>query len=253
VNDKTAWEKARDEAVKRGNGNRATIKAALDGLGSAPLSPLEPLMTCPEPTFEGLCKLFAVEQPSLGIFATEGGQFVGGHGMSDDAKLRTAAGLSKLWDDGETRRVRSGDGAIMLRGRRLTVHLMAQPDVARMMLNDRLLAVQGLLSRLLITAPDSAAGLRPLPGKTSALTEMENPDPQPGTNNYYTQDGYGGGSGSRRRLDNRSNHPLADKPTRPGRRRWHRGETAVVATRFDKLTRSFFSAHCFVAIVANWL
>ena len=85
VNDKTAWEKARDEAVKRRNGNRATIKAALDALGPAPPPPLEPLMTCPEPTFEGLCKLFAVGQPSLGIFATEGGQFIGGHGMSDDA------------------------------------------------------------------------------------------------------------------------------------------------------------------------
>ena len=60
--------------------------------------------------------------------------------MSDDAKLRTAAGLSKLWDDGETRRVRVGDGATMLPGRRLTVHLMVQPDVAGIMLNDRLLA-----------------------------------------------------------------------------------------------------------------
>ncbi|HUO54362.1 MAG TPA: alkaline phosphatase family protein [Rhodoblastus sp.] len=28
------------------------------------------------------------------------------------------------------------------------------------------------------------------------LSEIENPNPQPGTNNYYTQDGYGGGSGS---------------------------------------------------------
>jgi Protein of unknown function (DUF3987) len=36
VNDKAAWEKARDEAVKRGKGNRATIKAALDALGPAP-------------------------------------------------------------------------------------------------------------------------------------------------------------------------------------------------------------------------
>jgi hypothetical protein len=160
VNDKTAWEKARDEAVKRGKGNRATIKAALDALGLAPAPPLEPMLTCPEPTFEELCKLFAVGQPSLGIFASEGGQFVGGHAMSDDAKLRTAAGLSKLWDDGETRRVRVGDGATMLPGRRLTVHLMVQPDVAGIMLNDRLLADQGLLSRFLITAPDSAAGLR---------------------------------------------------------------------------------------------
>jgi phospholipase C len=36
----------------------------------------------------------------------------------------------------------------------------------------------------------------PLPGNTSALSEIENPNPQPGTNNYYIQDGYGGGSGS---------------------------------------------------------
>lgn len=159
-NDKTAWDKARDEVVKRGKGNRAIIKAGLDALGPAPPPPLEPMLTCPEPTFEGLCKLFAVGQPSLGIFASEGGQFVGGHGMSDDARLRTAAGLSKLWDDGETCRVRAGDGATILSGRRLTVHLMAQPDVAEIMLNDRLLADQGLLSRFLITAPDSAAGLR---------------------------------------------------------------------------------------------
>jgi Protein of unknown function (DUF3987) len=176
VNDKTAWERARDEAMRRGKGNRASIKAALDALGPAPAPPLEPLMTCPEPTFEGLCKLFTVGQPSLGIFATEGGQFVGGHGLSDDAKLRTAAGLSKLWDDGETRRVRAGDGATMLPGRRLTVHLMVQPDVAGIMLNDRLLADQGLLSRFLITAPDSAAGQR--------LWHEPNPESDAGLKRY---------------------------------------------------------------------
>jgi phospholipase C len=36
----------------------------------------------------------------------------------------------------------------------------------------------------------------PLNGATAALQEIENPDPQQGTNNYYTQDGYGGGSGA---------------------------------------------------------
>jgi hypothetical protein len=35
LNDKTAWEKARDEAVKLGKGNRATIKAALSRTGAA--------------------------------------------------------------------------------------------------------------------------------------------------------------------------------------------------------------------------
>ncbi|MGB7045221.1 MAG: alkaline phosphatase family protein [Methylocella sp.] len=33
------------------------------------------------------------------------------------------------------------------------------------------------------------------PNGISALSEIENPNPQPSTNNYYTQDGYGGGSG----------------------------------------------------------
>jgi phospholipase C len=36
----------------------------------------------------------------------------------------------------------------------------------------------------------------PAPDKPNSLSEIENPNPQPGTNNFYTQDGYGGGSGS---------------------------------------------------------
>jgi phospholipase C len=34
---------------------------------------------------------------------------------------------------------------------------------------------------------------QPLPGFTSALAEVENPNPQPGTNNFWVQDGYGAG------------------------------------------------------------
>jgi phospholipase C len=40
---------------------------------------------------------------------------------------------------------------------------------------------------------DPADPGNPLPGHSSALSEIENPDPQPMTNNFYTQDGYGGG------------------------------------------------------------
>ena len=124
------------------------------------MPPLEPLLTCPEPTFEGLVKLLAVGWPSIGIFASEGGQFIGGHGMSDDAKLRTVAGLSAAWDGEPIRRVRGGDGIVVLPGRRVAIHLMAQPDVASTLLNDHLLADQGILSRFLVTAPDAASGKR---------------------------------------------------------------------------------------------
>jgi hypothetical protein len=161
-NDNEAWQKARDAAVRsRGvKGNRAQMKAALDELGPAPPRPLEPVLTFEEPTFEGLCKLLPFAPPSVGIFAPEGGQFIGGHGMSDDAKLRTAAGLSVVWDGAPIKRVRAQDGFTVLRGRRIAMHLMAQPDVASIWLNDRLLAEQGLLSRVLVTAPELASGTR---------------------------------------------------------------------------------------------
>jgi hypothetical protein len=160
LNDKIAWDKAREDAIKKRKGDRLGIKSALDALGLPPAPPLLPMLTCAEPTYEGLCKLFAEGLPSLGIFAGEGGQFIGGHSLAEDAKLRTAAGLSAAWDREPIKRVRAADGVILLPGRRLALHLMAQPDVAGTWLNDRLLLDQGLLSRVLPTAPDGASGTR---------------------------------------------------------------------------------------------
>ena len=160
LNDRDAWEKAREVAKNKAKGDRVAMKAALDKLGPPPTAPLLPMLTVEEPTYEGLYKLLTVGLPSIGIFSNEGGQFVGGHGMSDDAKLRTATGMSKLWDGEPLKRVRGGDGASVLPGRRLALHLMVQPDVASTLLQDPVLADQGLLSRLLITAPDTAAGTR---------------------------------------------------------------------------------------------
>ena len=159
-NQKVAWEKARDHAVKKAKGDRGAIKFALDAIGPAPIPPLSPMLTCPEPTYEGLCKYLHGGQPSIGVFSSEGGLFIGGHGMSDESKLRTAAGLSEMWDGEPIKRVRAGDGTLVLPGRRVAMHLMAQPDVAAIMLSDRMLLSQGLLSRCLVTAPESTSGTR---------------------------------------------------------------------------------------------
>jgi hypothetical protein len=160
-NETLAWDKARELATRGAQGSdRDAIKRALDTVGPAPMAPLLPMLTCPEPTYEGLCKYLRVGQPSMGVFSSEGGQFIGGHGMSDDNKLRTAAGLSGLWDGEPVKRVRAGDGTSILAGRRVAMHLMAQPDVAAILLSDRMLLSQGLLSRCLVTAPESIAGTR---------------------------------------------------------------------------------------------
>lgn len=130
-------------------------------LGAAPTPPLNYLLTVPEPTFEGLTRFLKEGQPSVGMFSTEGGQFVGGHAMSDDNKIKTAAGLSRLWDEGEARRSRQSEGTSIIRGRRLSVHLQVQPEVATRFFTDPALLDQGLLSRFLTTWPTSAIGLRP--------------------------------------------------------------------------------------------
>lgn len=158
-NDRAAWESVRKKIVN-GKGDRASKKAALDDLGPSPVPPNHPMLTAPEPTLEGLHKMLAIGQPSVGVFSAEGGQFIGGHGMSDEAKLRTAAGFSCLWDGTPIQRVRAGDGASVLPGRRVSLHLMAQPDTCGAFLADRVLTDQGLLSRVLVTAPESTMGGR---------------------------------------------------------------------------------------------
>ena len=83
-NKHTLWKGERDrilrEAAKGKGEKRTAAEADLDALGLEPEAPPSADRTVTEPTFEGLTKLFAHGQPSLGLFSDEGGQFLGGHG-----------------------------------------------------------------------------------------------------------------------------------------------------------------------------
>lgn len=155
-----AWEAARSKATKGDRKKPSDIESILAGLGDEPEKPLLPMLTCSEPTFEGLCRLYVEGQPSLGIFSAEGGQFIGGHGMSKEKKLGMATSLSDLWDGEPVKRVRAGDGISQLLGRRLSSHLQMQPVVAEMLVSDDMLQGQGYLSRTLVVAPLSTSGTR---------------------------------------------------------------------------------------------
>jgi Protein of unknown function (DUF3987) len=69
----------------------------------------------------------------LASLSAEGGSFVGGHGLSRDNKLKTAAYLSALWDGSAIDRTRAGEDLVVLRGKRLAAHLMMQPSVAELL------------------------------------------------------------------------------------------------------------------------
>ena len=178
--ERALYENARDVHDKR----RADIlkgikddpdgaRADLNALGPAPQPPLLPFIYSTEPTFEGIAKHLATSRPALGIFSDEGGGFIGGHGMREENRLKTVAGLSSMWDGSPVNRTRAGDGVETHHGRRLAVHLMAQPVAAAGLLADPIANGQGFLARFLVTQPPSTIGTRfcrePAPGSQPAL------------------------------------------------------------------------------------
>lgn len=146
--------------AEKTKGDRHEIKLAIGAVGEEPPAPLLPILTTDEPTIEGLHKLFEKGQPSLGLFSDEGGSFLGGHALANENRLRSMAALSNMWDGESIRRIRAGDGASILLGRRLALHIMSQPEASARLLSDPMAADQGLLSRLLVCAPASKAGTR---------------------------------------------------------------------------------------------
>ncbi|MFT4255940.1 MAG: DUF3987 domain-containing protein [Pseudoxanthomonas sp.] len=159
--DLAEWEARRDavkgEAKKaKGEGLARKLKA----LGPPPPAPLLPRVTAADFTAEGVFKLLAAGMPTIGAFTDEAALVFGGHGMAKETVMRTAGTLCKLWDRGELDRVRSGDGATKLHGRRFALHLLAQPVIAERALSDDVLAGQGFLARCLLAWPQGTAGTR---------------------------------------------------------------------------------------------
>ena len=151
---KEAWEARKKEWVKNPSPD-------FDFTELPPTPPIRPLVLVEEPTYEGIVKYFAAEgQPSIGLFSDEGGRFFGGHAMNQDNRLKTLAGLSSLWDGKEISRMRSGDGEMLLYGKRLSLHLMIQEVVLSQLISNPLFDLQGFLPRCLIVFPKTMAGNR---------------------------------------------------------------------------------------------
>lgn len=153
------------------------IETKLLEVGDEPTAPRVPILTIDEPTIEGMHRLFEKGHPSLALFSDEGGSFLSGHAFQKENRLKSIANLSNNWDGAPIRRIRSGDGASVIYGCRLSVHLMMQPTAASLFLADPMAKDQGILSRILACQPTSIAGSRfhkPLgAGTLAALTMYE--------------------------------------------------------------------------------
>lgn len=158
-NKSDCWGKQREQVMRENKANE--IESALGRLDPEPPRPLEPFLLLEEPSYEGLVKLFGVGQPGLGLFSDEGGRMFGGYAMSRDNVLKTACGLSSLWDGKPITRIRGGDDNLLLYGRRFSMHLMVQEVVLSELFKNEILIGQGLLARCLLVSPLTNAGGRP--------------------------------------------------------------------------------------------
>ncbi|MDP8243578.1 MAG: DUF3987 domain-containing protein [Candidatus Hinthialibacter antarcticus] len=154
------FEKAKSEAIGAKKTSLAEKRQALNDLEAPPDKPKPPHILLEEPTYEGLIIHFANGCESAGIFSDEGGRFIHGHAMNPDNRIKTSAGLSALWNGRDINRARAGDGIITLQHKRLSMSLMLQPRIALALFADDEVKSQGLLSRCLITFPESTCGTR---------------------------------------------------------------------------------------------
>lgn len=155
---KNANEHARKQASGKARGTLADFRQAAEEIGPPPSPPLLPLRFVSDPTVEGLYKLLAIGQPSVAVFSDEGALLIGGHAMNRDNALKTLARFCKLWDGAPYDRVRGEDGSGILYGRRMALHLLAQPEVMTMLLGDAMANGQGFLARCLVAWPASHIG-----------------------------------------------------------------------------------------------
>jgi hypothetical protein len=129
-------------------------------LGPEPLPLPQPILTPTDVTVEGLAVNWKELPASLGLFTSEAGVFTQGAAMTEDMKVRTAGSLSSFWDGTPINRIRVGTGVTSVRGKRLAIHGMIQPQLASEFLGDPVLRGQGFLARFLVAHPPSLVGGR---------------------------------------------------------------------------------------------
>jgi hypothetical protein len=158
--DHAAWKAAIEHAKKSAKKGRADARAAIEAVGCEPKAPAPPMLLVDDVTPEAVALYLTEYRPYGGLFSDEGGKMLGGHAMTSESKVKTAALLNALWDGSPIRRLRVLTGTSFAPGRRFSMHLMVQPGLAQKMLNDPEFADIGLLARMLVIAPEGTAGTR---------------------------------------------------------------------------------------------
>jgi hypothetical protein len=111
-------------------------------------------------TTNGIYKTLNEGWPTLGLFSAEGGSVLHSHSLNEkNAPVEFASAVNVLWDEGAADRT-TGEVSVRLRGKRLSVLLMVQPEIARGFLQNAELAAHGIHARFGIVAAPKWQPLR---------------------------------------------------------------------------------------------
>lgn len=134
-----------------------------DIYGNAPNAPelkRIPIIVMTDPPLEAILINLHRGYPSQALSSDEAGTLLGGYAMCKDNILKFGSGLSSVLEGNQITRVRANGESFILRGKRLTLHLMAQPKIIDHLIGDKQLEDQGFLARLLKVRAEDKAGTR---------------------------------------------------------------------------------------------
>jgi putative DNA primase/helicase len=129
---------------------------------SAPVPPRVPRLLLGDETPEALAWHLAKVWPASAVMSSEAGTVFGSHAMNRDTIMRNLALLNVLWEGGEHVVGRRTSESFTVRGARLSVALLVQPETLREFFAKSGALVRGIgfLARFLICWPPSTQGTR---------------------------------------------------------------------------------------------
>jgi hypothetical protein len=170
-----------DVKVWRSQQNRILSSKKMDGetqamelkkLGPEPRAPLRAKKTFSNMTLEGMVKTFQTYQPALGVYSAEGGNFLSSHAFTKEKKTETLSVVNALWSGEPYTKVTVAHGEQTIANKRLAMHLMIQPHIAKEILNDNDITVSGFSGRILMCWPPTRIGTRIWKGDGGLETRM---------------------------------------------------------------------------------
>jgi len=160
--EKAGLHPVQEKQKREGRVYRETIKSLTSNKKNDPPAelPREPYRIMKDGTVEGIRRSFKEGLPSQGCFTSEAAVVLGGYGMSAEHRGKSAGNLNALWDDGEISVARGGESRLQLYDRRLSIHWLIQPSVARQAIHDPMLSAIGFWPRFLLSIPAPSPPLK---------------------------------------------------------------------------------------------